>query len=34
MSRKQPTANDKAWEKLFETHKILEEVARKMVFLK
>ena len=26
------TANDKAWEKLFETHKILEEVARKGFF--
>ena len=32
MSRSQPTANDKAWEILFERHKILEEVEKKGFF--
>ena len=32
MSRSQPTANDKAWEILFERHKILEEVEKNGFF--
>jgi hypothetical protein len=32
MKKIKKTANDKAWEKLFETHKILEEVARNGFF--
>jgi len=32
MTKSQKTANDKAWEKLFETHKILEEVEKKGCF--
>ena len=32
MSKTKKTANDKAWETLFETHKILEEVARNGCF--
>ena len=32
MSKSQPTANDKAWEILFERHKILEEVEKNGFF--
>ena len=32
MSKTKKTANDRAWETLFETHKILEEVARNGCF--
>ncbi len=32
MSKSKKTANDRAWETLFETHKILEEVARNGCF--